>query len=94
MTATKMSLNDAASKERLLLTGLSKIHRMTATPVSQARVIIIFAGVAVAAPLGAAMKMSKYKRPAILALIRGDVTAIGLVISAVVALSVPHISHP
>jgi hypothetical protein len=94
MTATKMSLKDAASKERLLLTGLSKLQRTIATPISQARVIIIFAGVAVAAPLGAAMKMSKYKKPAILALIRGDATAMGFVISAVQALSTPHASRP
>jgi hypothetical protein len=34
--------------------------------------------VAVAAPLGAVMKMSRYMRPAILALKRGDISAIGL----------------
>jgi hypothetical protein len=44
-------------------------------------VIIILAGVAVAAPLGAAMKMHRYKRPAILALRRGDVPAARFVIS-------------
>lgn len=45
---------------------------MSATPESQASVIIIFAGVAVAAPLGAVMKMSAYKTPAILACRPGD----------------------
>jgi hypothetical protein len=33
--------------------------------------------VAVAAPLGAVMKISRYRRPAILALKRGDIAAIG-----------------
>jgi hypothetical protein len=46
--------------------------------------------VAVAAPLGAAMKMSKYKRPAILASRRGDAPAIRFVISAVLMLSFPR----
>jgi len=40
---------------------------MSATLVSQASVMIIFAGVAVAAPAGAATKMRKYRKPAILA---------------------------
>src|ERR1700733_14542002 len=49
---------------------------MSATPVSQARVMSNLAGVAVVAPLGAAMNMSTYRMPAILALRRGDVSAI------------------
>jgi hypothetical protein len=66
---------------------------MSATPVSQASVIIIFADVAVAAPLGAAMKMIKYRRPAILALRRGDAPAIGFVNSVLLTFPFPHGSH-
>ena len=51
------------------------------TPVSQASVMTNFAGVAVAAPLGAAMNMSEYRMPAILASRRGDISAIHSTIS-------------
>jgi hypothetical protein len=46
----------------------------------------ILASVTSLAPLGAAMKMIKYKTPAILALSRGDALAIRLIMSAVVKL--------
>ena len=55
--------------------------------------IIIFAGVAIEAPAGAAMKMRKYKTPAILASRRGDVRAIRFVISAMLMFSFPRDGH-
>jgi hypothetical protein len=50
--------------------------------------MIIFTGVAVAAPLGATMKISKYKMPVILALSPGDVSQLHFVIRAMLILSV------
>jgi len=84
--ATKTSLKNAASNERLSLTGLSKSRKISATVVSHVSVMSILVGVADAAPLGAATKMSKYKTPAILALRRGDAAAIRSIVTPLLIL--------
>jgi len=65
---------------------------MSATLVSQARVIMIFAGVAVEAPAGAAMKMRRYKTPATLALKRSDASRIRSIVAPVLKL-VPQVTQ-
>jgi len=72
---------------------------MSATPVSHVSVITILAAVAVAAPAGATMKITRYITPAILALRRGDAPGVGFLIFSLqwchyLIPATPNVTHP
>jgi hypothetical protein len=53
-------------------TDFRRLNRSSATAMSHVRVIVRLRGVAVSASLGANMKIRRYRKPVILAFVRGE----------------------